>query len=238
MNKKITLQKNSSRVNILFSVMLMATLIFSIFGIKSVYAAITSQLDIGDSGSQVTELQTYLSTNVSIYPEGLVTGYFGQLTKAAVERFQTAQGIVSQGTPATTGYGRVGPQTIARINSLMGSGGSAGGNQASWDTSPRLSKPTVQHTNTSATFAWTTNEPTQGQVYWSNMPLQINEATGHRQQPYVSGALATNASGMQTNHAVTVSNLQADTTYYYLVRGVDNVGNMSMVWPSHFRTNQ
>ncbi len=212
----------------------MAMLVFSLLGIQSAYAAITSQLDLGDRGSEVTELQTYLATNASIYPEGLVTGYFGQLTKAAVERFQTTQGIISQGTPATTGYGRVGPQTMARINSLLGSGGG----QASWDTSPSLSNPTVQYSNTSATFAWTTNEPTQGQVYWSNTPLQFNEATGPRQQPYVSGTLATDAGGLQTNHTVTVSNLQANTTYYYLVRGVDNVGNMSMVWPSSFRTNQ
>jgi phosphodiesterase/alkaline phosphatase D-like protein len=87
-------------------------------------------------------------------------------------------------------------------------------------------------------FTWTTPEPTQGQVYWDNTPLQFNEATGPRQQPYVSGNLALDAGGLQTNHTVTVSNLQANTTYYYLVRGVDNVGNMSMVWPSSFRTSQ
>lgn len=231
--KTINLQGNQLRMSILFGVATMALLVFSLFGIQSAYAAITSQLDLGDRGSEVTELQTYLATNASIYPEGLITGYFGQLTKAAVERFQTTQGIISQGTPATTGYGRVGPQTMARINSLLGSGGG----QTSWDTSPILSNPTVQYSNTSATFAWTTNEPTQGQVYWSNTPLQFNEATGPRQQPYVSGTLATDAGGLQTNHTVTVSNLQANTTYYYLVRGVDNVGNMSMVWPSFFRTN-
>lgn len=220
-------------MGILFGGTMMTILVFSLLGIQSAYAAITSQLDLGDRGSEVTELQTYLATNASIYPEGLVTGYFGQLTKAAVERFQTTQGIISQGTPATTGYGRVGPQTMARINSLLGSGGG----QVSWDTSPSLSNPSVQYSNTSATFTWTTNEPTQGQVYWSNTPLQFNEATGPRQQPYVSGTLALDAGGLQTNHTVTVSNLQANTTYYYLVRGVDNVGNMSMVWPSSFRTN-
>jgi len=229
MNKTMNLQKNTSRLGLLSGVTVMAMFAIMFLGIQSAAAAITSQLDMGDRGSEVTELQTYLATNASIYPEGLVTGYFGQLTKAAVERFQTTQGIISQGTPATTGYGRVGPQTIVRINSLLGSGG---------DTSPSLSNPSVQHTNTTATFTWTTNEPTQGQVYWNNTPLQFNEATGLRQQPYVSGNLALNAGGLQTNHRVMVSNLQANTAYYYLVRGVDNVGNMSMVWPSSFRTNQ
>jgi len=233
MNKTINLQKNTSRISILFGGAVMAVLFFSLLGIRSASATVTSQLDLGDRGSEVTEVQTYLAKDATIYPEGLVTGYFGQLTKAAVERFQTRQGIVSEGTPATTGYGRVGPQTMARINSLLGSGGI----QTYGDVSPSLSNAMVQHTNTNATFTWTTNEATQGQVYWDTTPLQFNEATGPRQQPYVSGTLALDAGGLQTNHLVTVSNLQANTTYYYLIRAVDNVGNMSMIWPNSFRTN-
>lgn len=234
MNKTINLQKNASRASILSSVTMATMFAVMFLGVQSASAAITSSLDFGSTGSQVTELQTYLATNPSIYPSGLITGYFGPLTQAAVQRFQTAQGIVSDGTPETTGYGRVGPQTMARINILTG----YGGGQVSLDTSPTLSNPSVQYTRTTATFTWTTNEPTQGQVYWSNTPIQFDEATGPRQQPYVSGTLALDAGGLQTSHTVMVSNLQANTTYYYLVRGVDNVGNMSMVWPSSFHTNQ
>lgn len=211
-----------------------AFLLISFFGIQSVSAALTSSLDIGSTGSNVTELQTYLATNASIYPSGLVTGYFGPLTQAAVQRFQAAQGIVSSGSPSTTGYGRVGPKTMAAINILMGSGG----NQTSWDTVPVLSTPLVQYTNTAATFTWATNEVTRGQVYWDTTPLRADEATGPRQDPYVSGALALDAGGLQINHTVTVSNLQANTVYYYLVRGIDSVGNLTMTWPSSFRTNQ
>lgn len=207
----------------------------AVLGVPYAHAMITTQLDLGDSGPQVTELQTYLATDVSIYPERLVTGYYEQLTKAAVERFQTSQGIISQGTPATTGYGRVGPQTMARINSLQGS---VVPNQAFWDASPVLSTPDVQRSDTSARFEWTTNEPTRGQVYWSNSPLLMSEATGPRQEPYVSGTLATDAGGLQTNHEVTISNLKKNTTYYYLVRGIDSAGNLSMVWPRSFRTAQ
>lgn len=43
------------------------------------------------------------------------TGYFGPVTEAAVRRFQETRGIVSGGTPATTGYGMVGPQTSRSI---------------------------------------------------------------------------------------------------------------------------
>src|SRR3989344_4747053 len=147
MNKIIHLQKNTSRLGLLSGVTAMVMVAVMFLGIQSAAAMITSQLDIGDRGSQVTELQTYLATNASIYPQGLITGYFGQLTKAAVERFQTTQGIVSNGTPATTGYGRVGPQTMSRINSLLGSGS---GNQTYWDTSPNLSMPMVQRSKTIA----------------------------------------------------------------------------------------
>lgn len=228
------LHARTQRTGVIFGGTILATLVVALFGIQTAQAVITSQLELGDRNAEVTELQTYLAKNASMYPEGLITGYFGQLTKAAVERFQTSQGIVSQGTPATTGYGRVGPQTMARINSLLGSGG-----QVSWDdVPPILSNASVQYTNTTATFRWTTNEPTQGQVYWSAVPLQFNEATGPRQQPYVSGTLALDAGGLQTSHTVMVSNLQPNTTYYYLVRSVDTVGDMSMIWPSSFRTNQ
>lgn len=53
-----------------------------------------------------------------MYPEKLVTGYFGPLTLKAVQRFQTKYGIVSSGSPSTTGYGRVGPRTRAKLNEL------------------------------------------------------------------------------------------------------------------------
>lgn len=230
---KNTFYPRMSRTSLFGGSVLAAVLVISLMGIPSAFAAITNSLDQGDSGSQVTELQTYLATNASIYPSGLITGYFGPLTRAAVERFQTAQSIVSSGSPTTTGYGRVGPQTMARINALMGGGGT----QTSWDTVPVLSNPYVQFGQTAATFVWTTNEPTQGQVYWDTTPLRTDEATGPRQQPYVSGAFALDAGGSQTNHSVTIQNLQANTTYWYLVRGIDSVGNMSMTWPTTFRTN-
>lgn len=235
MENIINIPEHTLRVDTRFVGMTLAMLVFSILGIPSAHAAITSTLDIGDRGSEVTELQTYLATNASIYPEGLITGYFGQLTKAAVERFQTTQGIVSNGTPATTGYGRVGPRTMLMINSLLGSGS---GNQSYADTSPNLSTPVIQRSKTTATFSWTTNEATQGQIYWDSVPLQFHEATVSHQQPYVSGNLVLDSGGLQTSHSVTVSNLQANTMYYYIIRGIDSAGNMSMIWPSTFRTNQ
>ena len=67
------------------------------------------------TGGEVTKLQKMLANDPNIYPEGLVTGYYGLLTEKAVQRWQTKQGVVSSGNPATTGYGVVGPQTRTRM---------------------------------------------------------------------------------------------------------------------------
>ncbi|MDO8524601.1 MAG: sortase [bacterium] len=90
---------------------LIAVFFVSFFGIQNANAAITSQLDLGSSGTNVVELQTYFAINI--------TGYFDSFTQSATQKFQTEQGIVSSGNPETTGYGRVGPRTMLRINSLL-----------------------------------------------------------------------------------------------------------------------
>lgn len=195
-------------------------------------AAITTTLDIGQKGPQVTELQTYLSTNSNFYPSGLITGYFGSLTQGGVERFQTSYGIVSSGTPATTGYGRVGPTTMARINSLMNPG-----TQATWDAVPFLSSPTVVVGRDAATVTWTTNEATIGELYYSTFPIQSEEATGPNQQPYVSGSRVTSNGGYQTSHSIAITGLTPGTNYYFLTRVVDSGNNLSMTLPTTFRTN-
>jgi hypothetical protein len=78
----------------------------------------THNLQLGDSGEDVTQLQTFLKARgADIYPEGLITGYFGNLTKLAVQRFQLKYNIAKIGD---AGYGYVGPRTKAKINSLQG----------------------------------------------------------------------------------------------------------------------
>ena len=66
------------------------------------------------SGSDVTQLQHCLMGGGPL-AAGNTTGYFGPLTEAAVKSFQSANGIVSSGSPSTTGYGAVGPKTRAFI---------------------------------------------------------------------------------------------------------------------------
>jgi hypothetical protein len=78
----------------------------------------THNLQLGGSGEDVRQLQIFLKAQgTEIYPEGLVTGYSGSLTKKAVEKFQVKYDIAKAGD---AGYGYVGPKTRAKINSLQG----------------------------------------------------------------------------------------------------------------------
>src|SRR5208337_321761 len=82
-------------------------------------AALQRTLSRGMSGSDVQKLQNLLIAQ-GFLAAGNNTGYFGNLTQAAVQAFQAAHNIVSSGTPATTGYGSVGPRTHAALG-LCGS---------------------------------------------------------------------------------------------------------------------
>lgn len=77
---------------------------------------ITLALVRGSRGAQVSSLQRFLAKDRRIYPEGLVTGFLGSATEAAVKRFQVRYKLASPGVP---GYGLVGPKTRAKMNSLV-----------------------------------------------------------------------------------------------------------------------
>jgi len=70
------------------------------------------QLDQGSKGEDVSILQNFLASFDHVYPEKLVTGYYGSLTANAVSAFQGIHGIPS--------IGRVGPMTLEKLNKLLG----------------------------------------------------------------------------------------------------------------------
>lgn len=78
---------------------------------RPINATIVNELDPGAVGEQVRLLQEFLAKDPAIYPEGLVTGYYGPLTTTAVRRFQTKYGI--------SAVGRVGPETLKKLNELI-----------------------------------------------------------------------------------------------------------------------
>ncbi len=62
----------------------------------------------GMSGEDVSALQAILAADTETYPEGLVTGFYGQLTANAVKNFQKKHGIEA--------VGFVGPKTLQKLN--------------------------------------------------------------------------------------------------------------------------
>ncbi|MBI4133179.1 peptidoglycan-binding protein [Candidatus Uhrbacteria bacterium] len=82
--------------------------------IKSYCLTISRNLSRGSRGNDVKALQEFLIAQDLLAPDS-VTGFFGTLTEKAVQEWQRKYNIVSFGTPATTGYGAVGPRTRAAM---------------------------------------------------------------------------------------------------------------------------
>lgn len=80
---------------------------------------LTQQLRKGMTGEDVKLLQEVLATDPEIYPEGLVTGFFGVLTSNAVKRLQKLAGLEQ--------VGQVGPKTLSKINELLKEGAGSSG---------------------------------------------------------------------------------------------------------------
>lgn len=87
-------------------------------------------LMLGISGKDVSELQTFLAKDSILYPEGLITGYFGPLTEQAVKNLQARHGIEA--------IGIVGPKTRALIHSLLSSSTSGAPSQSVIPAAPPL----------------------------------------------------------------------------------------------------
>jgi peptidoglycan hydrolase-like protein with peptidoglycan-binding domain len=75
---------------------------------------LTRSLLTSATGADVKGLQQFLIQQ-GYLANDLATSYFGVLTTRAVQAFQSAKGIVSSGTPETTGFGLVGVRTRAAI---------------------------------------------------------------------------------------------------------------------------
>lgn len=180
-------------------------------------ALLSQQLDFGMTNSDVSSLQTFLATDSSIYPEGLVTGYFGSMTRAAVSRYQRANGIAS--------VGRVGPQTLEYINSRMGGG--VVNNPTGDVYAPSIYLETMSLGRTSTTFGWATSESSVSRVMFATT------------WPFLYATVpSVSTNTYTTTPSVTLTNLQPNTRYYYVLESVDAAGNETVTLPRSFVTNQ
>ncbi|MFZ2693746.1 MAG: peptidoglycan-binding domain-containing protein, partial [Minisyncoccia bacterium] len=76
---------------------------------------LTRTIYISLKGTDVIALQDFLISK-GYLPLGNNTGFFGPLTRSAVQKYQCDKGIVCSGDEATTGYGLVGAKTRALMN--------------------------------------------------------------------------------------------------------------------------
>ena len=195
-----------------------AVAIFAIVGV--VHAdTLYRQLEVGMSGSDVGSLQTFLAKDITLYPQGLVTNYFGFLTKSAVANFQSRNGI-----PAV---GRVGPMTLPVLNAQMNGGSGVD-----------MSAPIISGANTTvgvntASIRWNTSEMAAGIVYYSTSGPSMTES---QTDVTIGGTVAMTDTLQRTSHVVNVAGLAANTTYYYVIYTKDASGNVQVTWPSTFRT--
>jgi peptidoglycan hydrolase-like protein with peptidoglycan-binding domain len=182
------------------------------------FAQFNRELGIGSRGQDVALLQAYLAGNPALYPEGLVTGYFGPLTEKAVARWQAMTNV----TGDAAGY--VGPISLALLNQVPGIGAGTSvpttiipGVGGSVDTTaPSISNISIATTRTSATISWRTDEDANSKVlYGFNWP-------------FTSAVERTSISGFGTAHQVTLTGLMPNTTYFYLLESEDISGNV--VW--------
>lgn len=212
----------------------------------------------GISGEDVKLLQQVLATDPEIYPEGLVTGYFGRLTAKAVKKFQLKMGVEQ--------VGNVGPKTKSKINELLmeGAGGSgkvppglliAPGIRKKIGFTPQplpgqeLPAGISKKINPTATSTPDTAAPVisglQGKnitasssvIAWTTNELSDSKVWYGASTPVTSASALRVSSGNKVlNHELALSGLNASTTYYYFVASADAAGNTSTSTEKSFIT--
>ncbi len=78
-------------------------------------------LSRGSTGDDVLMLQKYL-IGQGLLAEGSASGYYGALTEAAVQKWQSSHSLISKGSALLTGWGIIGAQTRAAIRTACGAG--------------------------------------------------------------------------------------------------------------------
>lgn len=208
-------------------------------------------LSRGMSGSDVTELQEWLAQFPDIYPEGLVTGFFGSLTEDAIKRFQKKHGIEQVGI--------FGPLTRAKFSDIFNAGFLAGvasqnGNgtgKVDICHKPTGTTPTTINVSIAAlgahlvhgdyigtcdggTNPTDTTAPVISALAVSNLTTTgatVTWTTNEAASSLVNygtttsyGANAANAS-LVTSHSIVLSGLLSGTMYHVMVASTDAAGN-------------
>lgn len=185
---------------------IVAIILFTVVssGAKAQAQSFNVDFGVGSRGEYVKELQTLLSKYPSIYPEALVTGYFGPITERAVKRFQKDNGIEQAG--------RVGPKTRALLNAILSEG--------------KIGFASSQHVPMIFEIFATSTTPTTAYIFWSSNQKTTSEFWLSSTTP-VDPLTAQKFVNTQRTmyHYQNISGLNASTTYYYMMKITDERGN-------------
>ncbi len=223
---------------------------------------INKTLYLGLFGEEVKLLQQILKTDPEIYPEGLITGFYGPKTEKAVKRLQKKLGIADVGI--------VGPQTRAKLNELLVVGAGNSGqvppglliapgiqnkfanfnftplpgqalppsiakklNTDNTSTTTDTIAPIITDINAASTTASSTH------IIW-----QTNESTSgtvwyDTTTPIdIAGSVIPkiSISSLSTAHEVLINNLLASTTYHFVIEAKDISSNTATSSAQSFTT--
>ena len=186
----------------------------------------STTLKVGSKGADVSTLQKFMASNTDIYPGGLVTGYFGGMTKAAVIQFQIAYDLSADGVA-----GRI---TKNKVNSLI----SAGYGLDIY--APGINNLSVVPSGRNVNISFNSNELVKATVFYDTSAIDFSnwhDTEVSLATPNISGTQNSDSTFSQ-NKQFTLSNLSANTTYHYMVTATDGSGNTSATWPTTFTTGQ
>ncbi len=139
-----------------------------------VSALFIKNLGPGTTSADVKRLQQLLNSNSETRiaetgsgSPGHESSFYGALTVKAVQKFQTKYGLITEGTPSTTGFGAVGPKTRAAIEMYLG--GTTGGTETASSAAALAPTPTVP---TGAPMVYLTGALAKGKTHNDVKTLQ------------------------------------------------------------------
>ena len=135
----------------------------------AVCPSLSRSMSRGSRGSDVTTLQQFLISQ-NLLASNSTTGYFGALTERAVQTWQSTHGIVSSGTPSTTGYGAVGPKTRQALASCGASGTSI---QSSGSSSSHSGSPAYTAVDPDTNAILASDPATSDHKQWRKNPTDV-----------------------------------------------------------------
>jgi peptidoglycan hydrolase-like protein with peptidoglycan-binding domain len=180
-------------------------------------AIVGGTMKLGSRGANVSALQQFLASNRDIYAEGMVSGFYGPLTREAVKQFQLHYNLTPDGV--------AGPATIGRLNSVMAAG------RGLDIYAPIISNVHASTSGRTANLSFVTSEPARAYVFYDTNALVARDADMSFTAPTISGSTASTVN-FSNSSALNLTSLNTNSTYNYMLMAIDQSGNVNVVLPA------